>query len=494
MAGVLGRIHIIGICGTGTGALAGLLHAQGWTVTGSDVQVYPPMSEQLAGLGLEVMQGYDPAHLDGPEPTWVIIGNVIRSSNPEAQAALARGLPKLSMPEAVARFGIGERRSLVVAGTHGKTTTTALLAHVLTAVGHDPSYLVGGLPADGRPSFHVGRGHVFVIEGDEYDSAFFDKGAKFLHYRPHTCIITSLEFDHADIFADLPAVEAAFAKLIALVPDDGHLVVWRGAGIAPQLARASRVRRVTVYDSAQAAPPVQVAGTGTAPAGVQVDLWLDDWQSGPAGTRFTPMLRGRALPRMQVPLWGEFSAHNALAVVAACCPDWCEAAALPAALASFAGVRRRMQPVAQVGGITLVDDFAHHPTAVAKTLTAAGQRWPGRPIWALFEPRSATARRNLFFDAYRAAFASCAHVIIAGHPRLQEVEAAARFSPDLLAAALREDRIDARAAADSADIVRQVVAKAEPDAVIMLMSNGDFDGLAGMLGRALAQARQGARA
>jgi UDP-N-acetylmuramate: L-alanyl-gamma-D-glutamyl-meso-diaminopimelate ligase len=462
------NIYIMGICGTGTGALAGLLKQQGHHVTGSDAHIYPPMSDKLREWGIGLHEGYAAEHLQ-PHPDLVVVGNVIRADNPEARYAREANLTTLSMPQAVARFGIGDKHSIVVAGTHGKTTTSALLTHVLLHAGCDPSYLVGGALVDYPESFRAGSGNLFVVEGDEYDTAYFDKGPKFVHYRPRTAIITSLEFDHADIFANVEAVEAAFGRLVAKVPADGRLVVWQGATRARQVIAAHPQHApVTVY----AATPAAAQGA---------DLYAEDVACNPEGIAFTPVLRGRSMGPMTVPLWGDFSVCNALAVIAALEGTGLDDAAIRSGLASFGGVRRRMEVRGAPAGVTVVDDFAHHPTAVQVTLAAARSRWPQRRIWAVFEPRSATSRRNVFQSAYVEAFAPADAVVIAGHPRLAEIDAAHRFDPEALAAALRATGRDARHMTSAPAIAAHIAGQARSGDVVMVLSNGDFDGLHGLL-------------
>lgn len=454
----------MGICGTGTGALAGLLKQLGHKVCGSDAHVYPPMSHKLRDWGIVCHQGYDPAHLT-PTPDLVICGNVIRADNPEAQYVRDKGIKTLSMPQAVAEFGIGNKHSIVVAGTHGKTTTSALLAHVLMHAGRDPSYLVGGALIGYTDSFRAGTGNVFVVEGDEYDTAYFDKGPKFLHYRAKTAIITSLEFDHADIFADVAAVEDAFAKFVQTVPQDGRVIVWHGASRARRvIAQHAKTESVTVYATSR--PPEDDA-----------QLYLESFSSGPAGITFTPVLRGKHLGPMTVPLWGDFSACNALAVIAALEDCGLSTDAMRAGLASFAGVRRRMEIRGIAGGVTVVDDFAHHPTAVRVTLAAARTRWPKKRIWAIFEPRSATSRRNVFQNEYADAFAHADEVIIAGHARLEEIEADKRFDPAALADAITRAKGHGHYIPEPAAIAQFVAGKARDGDVVMVLSNGDFGGL-----------------
>jgi len=401
------KIHLLGICGTGVGALAGLLKRMGHEVTGSDEHVYPPMSEKLAEWEIPVLQGYDATHLE-PHPDLVIVGNVIRRENPEATYVREHDLPALSMPQAIAEFGIGERHSIVVAGTHGKTTITSICAHVLVEAGREPSFLVGGALVGYEDSFRYGAGDHFVIEGDEYDTAYFDKGPKFWHYRPKTAIITSLEFDHADIFKDIESIEATFAGLIERVPKDGHLVVWHGATRARRLiAESGQTERVTTYATSK---------TDGA------NLWLESYTSGPDGLVFEPISNGTSLGEMRVSLWGDFSAQNVLAVVGALLGAGLSADELREGLTTFAGVRRRMELRGEPGGIAVVDDFAHHPTAVRETLKAARTRWPGRRLWAIFEPRSATNRRNVHHEELVEAFAlaDCGRVdmgVTRGQPR-----------------------------------------------------------------------------
>lgn len=282
-------IYFIGICGTGVGALAGLLKAQGHNVRGSDTHAYPPMSDKLREWDIPVLEGFDAAHLDGKAPDLVIIGNVVRANNPEAVVVRERGLAHMSMPQAIAEFGIADKHSIVIAGTHGKTTTTALAAHVLMSAGRDPGYLVGGALVGYSDSFRSSDGKFFVIEGDEYDTAYFDKGSKFLHYRARTAVITSLEFDHADIFDSIEAVERTFAAFVKTVPADGHIVVWHGADRARKLvAEHAKTKRVTTY------------ATSKQP---DANLYMECYTSGPAGLTFNAVYDGVALGEMTLPLW-----------------------------------------------------------------------------------------------------------------------------------------------------------------------------------------------
>jgi UDP-N-acetylmuramate: L-alanyl-gamma-D-glutamyl-meso-diaminopimelate ligase len=462
----MATIYCIGICGTGMGALAGLLKSQGHRVRGSDAAVYPPMSDKLRDWGIEILEGYDSAHLE-PPPDLVICGNVVRADNPEAQKARALQLPTLSMPQAVAQYGIGNKHSIVIAGTHGKTTTSALTAHLLRDAGIDPSYLVGGALIDVPESFHHGRGDYFVVEGDEYDTAYFDKGPKFLHYRARTAVITSLEFDHADIFSSVEAVEEAFAKLIDAVPATGHLIVWHGA---------ERVRKL--LDAHGSGCRVSLYAT-TPQADAQA--YMRTYASTPAGLQFEPVIGDTSLGPMQVGLWGDMAAANVLAALLAAREAGLDAAALRRGCRSFAGVKRRLEVRGEVDGVCIVDDFAHHPTAVRLTLQAARTRWPTARLWALFEPRSATSRRNYFQAAYVEAFAGADCVVIGSHARLQEVPAAQRFSPEQLAADLQHRGVAATALAEPVDIAAHLKAQARLGDVVLVLSNGDFGGLHNLL-------------
>lgn len=456
------KIYLVGICGTGVGALAGLLKRQGHEVTGSDENIYPPMSTKLAEWGIPVMSGYDAKHLQ-PHPDLVIVGNVIRASNPEAVYVREQNIQTMSMPQAVAEFGIGKKHSIVIAGTHGKTTTSALAAHVLMHAGRDPAYLVGGALVGYADSFRASDGEFFVIEGDEYDTAYFDKRSKFIHYRARTAVITSLEYDHADIFPNIEAIENTFRALIAGVPKDGHLVTWHGATRARRLiSESAQTKRVTVYS------------THKAPG---ANLWLRHFESGPEGLHFEAETQDGTLGEMRVPLWGEFSAANVLAVLGALKDANLSPAELAAGFASFQGVRRRMEVRGERRGVTIVDDFAHHPTAVEVTLAAARTRWPGRCIWAIFEPRSATSRRNVFQNEYAKAFTQADKVIIASHARLQEIAAEERFDPERLARELTAAGTQAWCVPQVSDIATKLQNETKSGDVVMVLSNGDFGGL-----------------
>ncbi len=458
------RIHLIGVAGTGMGAFAGMLKAAGHEVTGSDQNVYPPMSDMLRAWAIPVLTPYDPANLDIVKPDLVVIGNVIRRVNPEATEVRARRLPQMSFPAALGAFFLRERHSVVVTGTHGKTTTTALLGHVLAASGRDPSFLVGGVARNYDASYRLGAGPHFVVEGDEYDTAYFDKGPKFLHYRPRTAILTSIEFDHADIFRDLPHYEAAFERFVRLLPPGGCLAVSAASPNALRIARASAARVVTYG---------LPASSGDASG---VDYAATDLVHEPAGARFGVLERDRALGVASLPGGGAHNVENALGVVAAARALGLGFEEIARGLATFTGVRRRQEVRGEVGGVVVIDDFAHHPTAVRATIAAIRARFPGRRLWAAFEPRSNTSRRRLHQDEYVEALAGAACVALKVPEPHDMVPADQRLDADRVVADLRARGVDARTEADVDRLVRAVADGARPGDIVLVMSNGAFGG------------------
>jgi UDP-N-acetylmuramate: L-alanyl-gamma-D-glutamyl-meso-diaminopimelate ligase len=469
------RIHLVGVAGTGMGAFAGMLKATGREVTGSDQNIYPPMSDMLRTWAIPVLTPYDPANLDAVKPDLVVIGNVVRRVNPEATEVRARRLPQMSFPAALGAFFLLDRHSVVVAGTHGKTTTTALLGHVLAAAGRDPSFLVGGVAQNYQASFRLGAGPHFVVEGDEYDTAYFDKGPKFLHYRPRTAVLTSVEFDHADIFRDLPHYEAAFERFVRLLPPDGCLAVSAAYPNALRIAEASAARIVT-YRATGLAVPGAASGA---------DYVARDLVHGPEGARFVVWERGRALGVATLPGGGAHNVENALGVVAAARALGLEFEAIVRGLATFAGVRRRQEVRGEVGGVLVVDDFAHHPTAVGETIAAIRARFPARRLWAVFEPRSNTSRRRLHQQEYVAALAGVPCVALRVPEPHDMVPADQRLDTARVVADLRARGVDARAEADVDVLVRAVAAGVRPGDVVLVMSNGAFGGFVDRLLAAL---------
>ena len=452
------HIHLMGICGTGMGSLAGMLKASGFTVTGSDQHVYPPMSDFLAGQGIEVQSGYRPENLEG-RPDLVVVGNVITRKNPEAVALAALSLPYVSFPQALSHYFLAAKTSLVVAGTHGKTTTSSLLATMLDHAGLSPSFMIGGLVQAFNSNFHIGGGDHFVVEGDEYDTAFFDKGPKFLHYRPHIAIVTSVEFDHADIYADLEAVKRSFRRLVAIMPPDGCLVACVDDPVV----------REVVADA-----PCRVLGYGESEGA----FWrLDALQVAPTGTDFAVCRDGKFFGSFHSRMPGRHNAMNGLAVIAVLDRLGVGVEAISRGLASFAGVRRRQEVRGTVGGVTVIDDFAHHPTAVRETLAALASAYEGRRLVAVFEPRTNSSRRRVFQDAYVAAFDHAQEVLIKEPEPLANVSPEERFSCRRLVDDLERRGVNARYFPDTDAVIAYLVSHASSGDVLAVLSNGGFDNI-----------------
>lgn len=465
------HVHLVGVAGTGMGALAGLLKAAGHRVSGSDTAFHPPMGEALARWGIETKTGWDPAHLE-PRPDLVIVGNVCRKDNPEARAAIDGGIPYDSMPGAMEKLFLGERPGWVVAGTHGKTTTTTLLAFLAREAGLDPGMLVGGIPKDFGESFRVGGTHApFVIEGDEYDSAFFEKSPKFLRYAPHAVILGSIEHDHIDIYPDEQSYVAAFEALVARIPEDGVLVAWAGDPLVRRVARVARCRVVWFAlstDDVADVSPTWVAAPIAAQGGAQpFDLFVGGSSGGPVFS----------------PLPGAHNVKNALAAIALVSeatstrPEGpIPLTTLTQALRRFSGVKRRQELLAEAAGVLVYDDFAHHPTAVRETLAALRARHPEGKLVAVFEPRSATAVRKIHEHEYETAFQSADVTLLAplGRSNVPEAE---RLDVAHVAAAIRAAGGDAEAPPDHDAILARISEKVVRGDVVVLMSNGDMSGL-----------------
>ena len=448
------------------GSLAGLLAEAGHTVTGTDEALYPPMSDQLASLGIKPFLGYRAENLDVADPQMVIIGNVIRRENPEAQEVMRRGLPYRSMPAALAELFLAGRTPLVIAGTHGKTTSSTLAAWLLHSAGEAPGFLIGGVGGNFGKSFSKGSGHFFVVEGDEYDSAFFDKGPKFLHYKPHALMITSIEFDHADIYRDVDQIFSSFEKLARLVPPDGLVVVNASDPLALKAAFKAPSRIVTYGIAGEA---------DYRPDGISVDG---------SGTSF--MLSGT---RFTLPMWGEHNLQNAIGILAMLLESGIEPERLAGGMAEFKGIRRRQEVAGTVGGVTIIDDFAHHPTSVAKTIEGIKLRYPDSRVWAIFEPRSNTSRRKIFQGEFMRALSKADRVVVASPFRAEELAEAERFDSNEVAARLTRSGIDAHHIEDVDHIVEFVVRGAEAGDVILIMSNGSFGGIIPKLMDALGRKR-----
>jgi UDP-N-acetylmuramate: L-alanyl-gamma-D-glutamyl-meso-diaminopimelate ligase len=456
------HVHLIGVAGTGMGSLAGLLKKAGHRVTGSDSAFYPPMGDALARWGIETRQGFDASHLS-PAPDLVVVGNVCRSNNVEARAAIDGGMRYTSLPQALADYCLAGRRSFVVAGTHGKTTTTALCAHLLDQHGMSPGFLIGGIPIGFSESFRGGaEGAPFVIEGDEYDSAFFEKTPKFWHYRPEVAILQAIEYDHADIYPDMASYRAAFDGFIERLPANGLLVA--NAADPEVRACASRARCKVAYyaldgeDTGDLSPEWLAA-----PVAVQGEL-----------APFDLFLGGSACGRMFSPLFGDYNLKNALAAIALCAlATEAPVHGLGKALASFAGVKRRQELRGIADGVRIYDDFAHHPTAVLETLRGFRARHPSGQLIALFEPRSATASRRIHQEGYALAFAPADVVLLAPVGRL-EIPEADRLDVRALTDTLQNAGKRAELGSGIDDLVQRVAAIAQPGDTVVAMSNGAF--------------------
>ena len=450
--------------------LAALLKHRGHDVSGSDEHVYPPMSDFLAAERITVLSGYRAEHL-AQAPDLVVVGNAISRGNAELEAVLDRGLRYASLPETIRDQWLWDAQSIVIAGTHGKTTTTSLTGWLLTAAGADPTVLVGGIArnfGEDGASYRIGKGDAFVIEGDEYDSAYFDKTAKFLKYLPDIAVVNNIEFDHADIYADLEEVMLAFRRLVNLVPNGGLTLFGIDSPNAAALVTHARSRSQTFGLSPEAewrAVEIQVAD----------------------GTRFRVMHGTEDLGEFSMPLLGDHNVRNALAAIAIGVDLGLEVERLRSGLAAFKGVKRRLEVVGEAKGITVYDDFAHHPTAVEETLRAVRRAAPGRRIWAVFEPRSASSCRSIFQDDFARAFGGADEVVLASVFR-SSLPPDQRLSETRLVEDLTVKGVRAQHLPDVDTIVRTIASEAQAGDLVVIMSNGGFGGIHGKLLRALADA------
>lgn len=475
------HVHLMGICGTAMASLAGLLKTQGYRVTGSDQNVYPPMSTQLKELGIEIMTGYKRENLR-ERPDLVIVGNVISRSNEEAQALLETDIPYTSLPKAMGEFAIAHRHSLVVAGTHGKTTTTSMLIKVADECRAGAGYMVGGIPIDYGRSFRVAEGDFFILEGDEYDTAFFDKVPKFIHYKPRSVILTSIEFDHADIYADLAAVKSAFRRLIDIMPDNGLIVACADDANVIELVAHAKCRVVT-YGVKPLAASVSAQKSSTHYQVVERMMIS-------GRNHFAVQLGQRKIGDVAVKSPGEHNALNATAVFALAHELGWPLNTILQGLANFKGVKRRQEVIGTPRGVTLVEDFAHHPTAVKVTTEAIREQYFGADkakgrLICLFEPRSATSRRKVFQKDYVNAFRSGDLVIIAKAFDQSKITETDRFSSEELVADLKSSGQNAYEFASADAIVAHLKTEARKGDVILIMSNGGFDGIYQKLTQAL---------
>jgi UDP-N-acetylmuramate: L-alanyl-gamma-D-glutamyl-meso-diaminopimelate ligase len=458
------KVHMVAVCGTGMGALAGLLKEAGHEVQGSDRAFYPPMGERLRAWGIPTFQGFEAERIT-EDLDLVVVGNACRKDNPEASAALARGLRVMSFPQALGEMFIGEKRSIVVCGTHGKTTTASLLSYMLVQAGRDPSFLVGGVPLNFGKSFHAGSGPDFVVEGDEYDTAFFDKRPKFVHYRPRVVVLTAVEYDHADIYPDFDAYRRAFQGLVDMLPADGLLI---GCVDDPEVrALMGRARCPSL-------------GYGEAPG---ADYRIEAAEVDGAGMVFTLRVAGQDPLRLGLPLSGRHNTANATAALAVLAHLGLSPAEGARTWRGFQGIARRLEVRGQADGVTVLDDFAHHPTKVRETVRAARLRFPGARLVAVFEPRTNTSRRRVFQEAYPGSFDGADLVLVVPPFELDRVPEGDRFDSNALVEALGARGLEAALAASADEVVARL-APAPPapralpaGSVVLIMSNGAFDGI-----------------
>jgi UDP-N-acetylmuramate: L-alanyl-gamma-D-glutamyl-meso-diaminopimelate ligase len=451
-------IHLIAVCGTGMGALACMLKDLGYAVTGSDANVYPPMSTFLLGKGVSIFKGFDAQNLEyGPD--LVVVGNAVRKDNPEAEKMREMGLNFCSMPQALNHFVVADKKSLLVTGTHGKTTTSSMLAWILYVAGLDPSFMIGGILLDFDGNYRLGNGGYVVIEGDEYDTAFFDKQSKFLHFDPYVAILTSVEFDHADIFNDLAHVKKAFGRFINKFSDQKTLIAYdQDENIDDLLAGKSintqrygqRLGSQWRIESAYVKPP---------------------WNC------FNVSQNGQMFGEFKIRLPGAHNRFNALAAIAAAWQLGISSDVIAKAFETFTGVKRRQEVRGVKNSVTVIDDFAHHPTAVKETIKAIRPFYPDGHLIAVFEPRTNTSMRDIFQDEYAKAFDLADRVCIRKPPLLEKIPENCRFSSEKLVEDLKIKGMDAAYFPDTDAIIDFVGASAQAGDVVLVMSNGGFDNI-----------------
>ncbi len=460
------HVHIMGICGTAMASLAGMLQERGYRVTGSDAASYPPMSTFLESLGITVAQPFSEGNLD-PKPDLVVIGNALSRGNVELERVLDERIPFCSMPQILRDEFLAGKEVLVVAGTHGKTTTTSMLAWIFESAGKRPSFLIGGIAENFGRSFGLGDGKHFILEGDEYDTAFFDKGPKFLHYFPDGLILTSVEFDHADIYRDLDAVETAFKRLVNLVPRRGRIIAFDSSQPANEnidccLAKAfCLVERYGPSDQAK-------SGSG---------FRITNLKLGESNTTWSVLREGKSWADFEFPLGGEYNVWNATAAAAMASHCGIPEEAIAQALKSFRSVKRRLEVKAEVNGITIIDDFAHHPTAIEQTINALRARYPQSRLWVILEPRSNTLRRNVLQDALASSLALADQVIIAAIFKSEAIPEAERLDLERVVSDIQRRGKQARILADADAIVTTISPELRDRDVVAILSNGGFGGI-----------------
>lgn len=459
------HIHLIGICGTAMASLAGMLKQKGLQVTGSDAAAYPPMSDFLSDLGIPVAQPFDAKNLE-PRADLVVIGNAISRGNVELEYVLDQRIPFCSLPQLLHDEFLKGKEVLVVAGTHGKTTTTSMLSWIFHSAGLDPSFLIGGIAENFGSSFRLGTGKYFILEGDEYDTAFFDKGPKFLHYFPDAIILTSVEFDHADIYKDLDAVETAFKRLVNLIPRRGRIIAFDA--VEGEHTGSPSLERCL----AKAFCPVERYGAGAAANWKVMNLRLNAGR-----TTWTVEHNGNRWAEFEFALAGEYNVWNATAAAALASSCGIPSDKIAAALKSFKSVKRRLEVKAQVHGITIIDDFAHHPTAIAGTLKALRARYPGSRLWAILEPRSNTLRRRILQSDLARSLAQADQIVVANVFRSEAVPENERLELPALASEIQQNGRPARLLADADAIVQTIAPELCSGDVVAILSNGGFGGI-----------------
>ena len=458
------NVYFIAICGTGMGSLAGLFKQAGYTVSGADEHVYPPMSTRLEEESIVVHKGYDPSRLD-PAPDLIVVGNACTPRHIEAAFARDNNLVQLSFPEALARFFLSKKRSIVVAGTHGKTTTTGILTHLFASAGKDPGFLVGGVLKEQGTSYKVGQGPHFIVEGDEYDTAYFDKRPKFLHYLPTSAIVTSMELDHTDIYADFDAYRSAFVSFASLLPEDGTLVLCSDYAEVASLALKTNAS-VVLYGL-----------NTTPPANSLAYLTAKRLSESSEGQHFELLKNGESLGELFVPLHGDHNLSNTIGACALSLEEGLSLDDIRAGLATYQGMKRRQEIRGEIAGVLVLDDFAHHPTAVKETIRAVRKGYPDRRLVAVFEPRSNTSRRKDFQELYVEAFDS-AHQVILSRPPFRHNDRIEDFMDiDVLVSAISSRGISASAHESVDKLLDHLVKSTKEGDLVLIMSNGSFGGL-----------------
>ncbi len=452
------KIHLTAVCGTAMGALACLLKEMGYEVTGSDHKVYPPMSDFLMEKGVQIFDGFHGENLEY-RPDLVVIGNAVSKNNPEAVKTFEMGLPFCSMPQAVNRFAANGRKSILVTGTHGKTTTSSMMAWVLYEAGLDPGFMIGGILKNFNSNYRLGKGPYIAIEGDEYDTAFFDKGPKFLHYDPHIAILTSVEFDHADIFKDFQHVRSAFDRFISKISESGTLIAYDGDRAVQDLIQNRRCRVLTYGKKKES-------------------MWrLGNVRVEPPWSLFDVEHNGSRFETFRTGLMGEHNLLNALSVIAAADSLGMDRGGIQRAFETFQNVKRRQEIRGVKNGITVMDDFAHHPTAVRETIKAVKPFYPEGRLIAVFEPRTNTSMRNVFQDVYPSCFDQADIICIRKPPLLEKIPEGERFSSGKLVEDLKKRNQDAHYFPDTDAILEFIAQTAVPGDVVLIMSNGGFDNI-----------------